>query len=65
MAIEQVIRHSVENVQPVHLLAILVSVGALYYFFLRKPSLNIPIVTPDPGPEGVFNTITRSYEEVC
>lgn len=35
-----------------------------YYAFLRKSNLDIPGVVPDPGPEGVFNTLTRMYERV-
>lgn len=64
MAIQEIFSEAVANPHPVHLIIITACVSALYYIFLRRPQLNLPVVIPDPGPEGVFNTLTRSYEEV-
>lgn len=64
MAIQQAVVNAVAQLQTGHVLAIVVAIGAVYYFSLRPPRLNLPVVIPDPGPEGVFNTLTRSYEEV-
>ncbi|TDZ30058.1 Cytochrome P450 monooxygenase BOA7 [Colletotrichum spinosum] len=64
MALKQIVAGSIHACQPTTLLAIMVALGAITYFaFLRKPNLNMPAVVPDPGPEGVFNTLTRMYEK--
>lgn len=65
MAIKQIVASSMASCQSTTLLAIFVALGAVSYIaFFRKPSLNMPVVVPDPGPEGVFNTLTRLYEKV-
>ncbi|OLN98049.1 Ent-kaurene oxidase 10 [Colletotrichum chlorophyti] len=64
MAIKQFITSSIHSCQPFTLLAILFAIGAVSYFaFFRKTNLNMPVEVPDPGPEGVFNTLTRMYEK--
>lgn len=65
MAITHTVASSVMSCQPTTLLAIVLALGAVtYYSFFRKPNLNMPVEIPDPGPEGVFNTLTRMYEKV-
>lgn len=65
MAITQTVVGSLSSCQPTTLLALVLAISTFsYYVFFRKPNLNMPVEVPDPGPEGVFNTLTRMYEKV-